>query len=128
MLLCYLLSVLIASLCFSPFLPPVIPLCVLWHAGIYQHIVVSAAEGFQEQPVPVAAGTPQIPNYFCTHRGSRHQHEVFYQKTQGGSALLWCQSSFRSHCLGVACLSPTMQEVKKEYSWIHTYKIFAAKP
>lgn len=53
-------------------------------------------------------------------RGSRHQQEVFYQITnQGGSTLLWSQTSFRSYCPRVACLSPTMQEMK-EYCWIRT--------
>lgn len=57
MLLCYLLSVLIVSLCFSPLLSPVTTLLLLGHPGIHKLIVVSAAEGFWGQPVPVAAGT-----------------------------------------------------------------------
>lgn len=35
----------------------------------------------------------------------------FLPKKQVASALLLSQISFRSYCLGVACLSPTMQEL-----------------
>lgn len=68
------------------------------------------------------AGTLQMLNNFCTSTWG------FLPNKWGVSALLWSQTSFRSYFLRVACLSPTMQEVKKEYSWIHTFKMFPAKP